>query len=76
VNSKNSTVVISLKDEEDDSDSTGIVETTPSESVTTESTESSSETESQSESEKRQEELDLLKDLITSLTSTSSLLSD
>jgi hypothetical protein len=76
VNSEQSTIVISLKDEDDDEeedDSSTTVDTTTSESS---SSESSTESDSQSESEKRQEELDLIQDLVTSLTSASSILSN
>jgi hypothetical protein len=77
VNSKQSTIIISLKDEdeddEDEDDSSTTIDTTPSESS---SSESSTESDSQSESEKRQEELDLIQDLVTSLTSASSILSN
>jgi hypothetical protein len=80
VNSKNSTVVISLNDEDSDSgstvESTTTANTATDNSQTESSSQSSSESDSQSESEKRQEELETIQDLITSLTSSSSLLSD
>ena len=60
VNSEKSTIVINLADE--DSSETG-------------SSQSSSESSSQSEYKNRQEELDTLKDLISSMTSSSSLVS-
>jgi hypothetical protein len=69
VNSKNSTVVISLKDEEnDDDDST---DTT----TTVESTDSSEEQDTESSTEAT-DDLDTLKDLITSLTNASTIVSD
>jgi hypothetical protein len=76
VNSANSTVVISLKDEDTDSDTTAETSTSQADSSDSSSTQSSTESDTQSESEARQEELDTLKDLITSLTSASSILSD
>jgi hypothetical protein len=70
VNSKNATVVISLKDEEEDEDDSA--DTTTS---TSESSESSSESDSESSTEAT-DDLDTLKDLITSLTNASSIVSD
>jgi hypothetical protein len=70
VNSKNATVVISLKDEEEDED-----ESTDTTTSTSESSESSSESDSESSTEAT-DDLDTLKDLITSLTNASSIVSD
>lgn len=68
VNSEKSTIVINLADE--DSSETG-----NSQSSSESSSQSSSESSSQSEYKNRQEELDTLKDLISSMTSSSSLVS-
>jgi hypothetical protein len=71
VNSKNATVVISLKDEEEDEEEDDSTDTT----TTSESSESSSESDTESSTE-AVDDLDTLKDLITSLTNASSIVSD
>jgi hypothetical protein len=76
VNSESSTVVISLTDEEESDSESTTATTTVTESSETENSQESSESDSESESEKREEELETIKDLITSLTSASSILSD
>lgn len=85
VNSKKSTIIINLKDEQDatetsvtdeaqsTTDDTSAGESSSSEAESTQS--GSSETQS-SESQKRQEELDLIKDLLSSLTDSSSIVSN
>ena len=84
VNSEKSTVVINLADE--DSSETGSSQSSSesssqsssessSQSSSQGSSQSSSESSSQSEYKNRQEELDTLKDLISSMTSSSSLVS-
>lgn len=83
VNSKKSTIVISLKDEDSSasqSSTTGSSSqsnsTGSSQSNSTGSSESSSQSSSQTESQKRQDELDTLKDLISSMTSSSSIVTE
>ena len=76
VNSEKSTIVINLADE--DSSETGSSQSSSessSQSSSQGSSQSSSESSSQSEYKNRQEELDTLKDLISSMTSSSSLVS-
>jgi len=76
VNSEKSTIVINLADE--DSSETGNSQSSSessSQSSSQGSSQSSSESSSQSEYKNRQEELDTLKDLISSMTSSSSLVS-
>ena len=76
VNSGKSTIVINLADE--DSSETGSSQSSSessSQSSSQGSSQSSSESSSQSEYKNRQEELDTLKDLISSMTSSSSLVS-
>ena len=70
VNSEKSTIVINLADE--DSSETGSSQSSSESSSQSSSQESSS---SQSEYKNRQEELETLKDLISSMTSSSSLVS-
>lgn len=72
VNSKESTIVISLTDEEDSE--TTVDTSTSSDEQTSE--QNSSETESQTESEDTEEDLDTILDLISSMTSASSILSN
>ena len=71
VNSKKSTIIINLMDEQDatETDTTGDATS----STATQSDTSSSES---SEATKRQEELDLIKDLLSSMTKSSSIVSN
>ena len=90
VNSKKSTVIINLEDETESTqtETTGGTDSSQSSSDSSESTQSgtgnsqnsqssqSSESSASSESTKRQEELDLIKDLLSSMTSSSSIVSN
>ena len=87
VNSKKSTVIINLEDETESTqtETTGGTDRSQSSSDSSESTQSgtgnsqssqSSESSASSESTKRQEELDLIKDLLSSMTSSSSIVSN
>ena len=74
VNSKETTLVISLKDEEEEQEEQA-ASSEKEESSQKTSDSQTKETEKTSESEKREEELDLVKDLVTGLTEISSLVS-
>ena len=87
VNSKKSTVIINLEDETESTqtETTGGTDSSQSSSGSSESTQSgtgnsqssqSSESSAGSESAKRQEELDLIKDLLSSMTNSSSIVSN
>lgn len=87
VNSKKSTVIINMEDETESTqtETTGGTDSSQSSSDSSESTQSgtgnsqssqSSESSAGSESTKRQEELDLIKDLLSGMTSSSSIVSN
>ena len=84
VNTKKSTIIINLKDEEDtteidtagDSSNTTDNTTNQNDSTQASSTESTTASSQSSESTKRQEELDLIKDLLSSMTNSSSIVSN
>lgn len=76
VNSKETTLVISLKDEEEEKEQEEKAASSQKEESSQQTLDSQTkETEKTSESEKREEELDLVKDLVTGLTEIRSLVS-
>lgn len=79
VNSKETTLVVSLKDEQEQEEQetqTADSESGKEENSQKESDSGGGDTEQTSEAEKRQEELDTVKDLVTGLTKSSSLVSN
>lgn len=81
VNSKKSTIIINLMDEQESTEtdttgSTGTTDSTQQSESSSQSTQADTSSSESSESTKRQEELDLIKDLLSSMTSSSSIVSN